>query len=115
MDSFLSKSFHESPSDVQALYPLFLRIYLHPDSFPFLSPVDYKGLGLTDYLQVIKRPMDFGTIKKNFEQGKYENMESAADDIILVFENCILYNSQGSNVSLFSFDLSFVSISLTLI
>lgn len=29
----------------------------------FLEPVDWKGLGLTDYPIVIKQPMDLGTIK----------------------------------------------------
>ena len=29
----------------------------------FLDPVDWKALGLTDYPQIIKTPMDLGTIK----------------------------------------------------
>ena len=32
-------------------------------AWPFLKPVDVQGLGLMDYFQIIKKPMDLGTIK----------------------------------------------------
>ena len=32
-------------------------------SWPFYKPVDVQGLGLHDYLDIIKQPMDLGTIK----------------------------------------------------
>jgi len=31
--------------------------------------VDWKALGLVDYPDIIKRPMDLGTIKKKLENG----------------------------------------------
>ena len=34
-----------------------------PQSYEFRKPVDYVALGLTDYLKIIKTPMDLGTIK----------------------------------------------------
>ncbi len=40
-----------------------------PESLPFRVPVDWKGLGLTDYPKIIKKPMDLGTIKKKIESG----------------------------------------------
>jgi hypothetical protein len=31
------------------------------DSFDFREPVDWKGMGLTDYPNIIKHPMDLST------------------------------------------------------
>ena len=35
------------------------------------KPVDPKQLGLPDYFEVIKKPMDLSLIKKKFEQKEY--------------------------------------------
>jgi len=43
----------------------------HNDACDFREPVDWKGLGLNDYPQVIKNPMDLGTVNKKFNIGKY--------------------------------------------
>lgn len=32
-------------------------------AWPFYKPVDVEGLGLHDYLDIIKHPMDLGTVK----------------------------------------------------
>lgn len=54
------------------------------------------GLGLHDYLEIIKTPMDLGTVKKNLKANKYKFVEEAISDINLVWENCKTYNAQGS-------------------
>lgn len=35
----------------------------HPYAWPFYSPVDAVALGLHDYHNIIKQPMDLGTIR----------------------------------------------------
>lgn len=62
----------------------------------FREPVDWKGLGLTDYLQIVKDPRDLGSIKKKIEEQGYEKVEDIANDIRLVWSNCMLYNRDGS-------------------
>jgi len=62
----------------------------------FRQPVDVEGLGLLDYLDIIKTPMDLGTVKKNLKANKYKFVEDAIVDIQLVWENCKTYNAQGS-------------------
>lgn len=41
--------------------------------------------------------MDLGTVKKKLERGKYHDVSEAADDIRLVWKNCMTYNADGSD------------------
>lgn len=65
---------------------------------PFLLPVAYEELGLTDYLNVIRRPMDISTIKKTLEDGGYTDPWSIVDDFWLMFNNAWTYNKKNSTV-----------------
>jgi len=61
----------------------------------FKDPVDHVALGLNDYPNVIEKPMDLGTVRKNL--ASYENVEQFVSDVRLVFENCITYNTVPDN------------------
>ncbi|CAM9209877.1 unnamed protein product [Ascophyllum nodosum] len=67
-----------------------------PDTLAFRSPVDPKAMNIPDYFQIVKKPMDLGTVKAKLEDGKYDGVEEVARDIRLIWSNCILYNSSGS-------------------
>ena len=64
----------------------------------FLAPVDWKGLGLTNYLDVIKKPMDLGTVGTRLEGGKYASTADVASDVELIWTNAMTYNLDGSYV-----------------
>ena len=70
----------------------------HQHSWVFNSPVDPVELGLPDYFEVIKRPMDLGTIRKKLENGVYHRLEEFHDHVHLTFDNAMLYNPEGSVV-----------------
>ena len=55
------------------------------DSELFREPVKWKELGLVDYVEVIKTPMDLGTIKKKLDAKEYLKKENCASDIRLVW------------------------------
>uniref|UniRef100_A0A7S1TEY5 Uncharacterized protein n=1 Tax=Compsopogon caeruleus TaxID=31354 RepID=A0A7S1TEY5_9RHOD len=61
-------------------------------SEPFREPVDVKGLGLTDYLSIIKSPMDFGTMIEKLDKGLYTCSSQVLNDAELIFSNCRKYN-----------------------
>ena len=65
----------------------------------FLQPVDAEALGLADYHNIVKQPMDLGTIKEKFDAKKYDNHVHVLDHIRLTFRNAILYNPADSYVS----------------
>jgi len=70
----------------------------HQHGWVFNSPVDPVELGLPDYFEVIKQPMDLGTIRKKLENGCYHSLESFHNHVSITFENAMLYNPEGSVV-----------------
>ena len=68
-----------------------------PDVEPFREPVDWRGLELYDYPKVITKMMDLGTIKRRLERGQYSTAHQVAEDIRLVWNNCMTYNADGSD------------------
>lgn len=65
---------------------------------PFLMPVAWEQLKLFDYPQIVARPMDFNTLKKNLNDGKFATYEEFLSDLQLIWDNCKLYNMQGSEI-----------------
>ncbi|KAI8969102.1 Bromodomain-containing protein [Mycotypha africana] len=65
----------------------------------FNQPVDPVFYNIPDYFDIIKRPMDLGTVEKKLSAGKYVTMDQFKEDIELVFDNCYLYNNPGDPVT----------------
>ncbi|XP_074563343.1 LOW QUALITY PROTEIN: transcription factor GTE7-like [Curcuma longa] len=68
----------------------------------FNSPVDVVGMGLHDYFQIIKTPMDLGTVKTKLNKGLYPSPAEFATDIRLTFNNALMYNPPGHVVHKFA-------------
>ncbi|CAD8089289.1 unnamed protein product [Paramecium sonneborni] len=64
----------------------------------FHNPVDEKKYGINDYYDIVKKPMDFGTVKQKLNTNQYKNCKEFYTDINLVFDNCILYNGSENEV-----------------
>ena len=64
----------------------------------FGQPVDPVALGLTDYYEIVKLPMDLGTIRKKLDLNSYRDLDTFRFDINLVFDNALLYNPEESDV-----------------
>ena len=70
-----------------------------PVTYPFVVPVDPVALNIPSYLKIIKKPMDFGTIEKNFKNGVYQSAKDFHADCMLVFQNCYKFNPEGDAVN----------------
>jgi bromodomain-containing factor 1 len=68
-------------------------------TYPFMAPVDPVALNIPAYLKIIKKPMDFGTIEKNFKSGVYQSAKDFYADAQLVFQNCYKFNPEGDAVN----------------
>ncbi|KAM9856608.1 bromodomain-containing protein 4-like isoform 2-T2 [Aulostomus maculatus] len=67
-------------------------------AWPFHKPVDAKSLGLHDYHDIIKHPMDLSTIKKKLDNRQYRDAQEFAADVRLMFSNCYKYNPPDHDV-----------------
>ncbi|MCJ8739495.1 hypothetical protein PDJAM_G00047830 [Pangasius djambal] len=83
----------------QALMPTLESLYRQdPESLPFRQPVDPMLLGIPDYFDIVKNPIDLSTIKRKLDTGQYQEPWQYVDDIWLMFNNAWLYNRKTSRV-----------------
>ena len=82
--------------EIKDVYDVVCLMLSRAGSEPFRVPVDWQGMGWLDYPEIIDKPIDLGTIKKNIEDDKYETVEDVAKDIRLIWSNCEDYNSDRS-------------------
>uniref|UniRef100_A0A1B6CTW9 Bromo domain-containing protein n=2 Tax=Clastoptera arizonana TaxID=38151 RepID=A0A1B6CTW9_9HEMI len=68
----------------------------HKDAWPFLRPVTRSEV--PDYHNIIKRPMDFGTVKHKLNMLEYRNNSEVIADARLVFDNCFIYNQADTEI-----------------
>lgn len=83
---------HSMSPVIQVITLLEEFIMKHPSADPFLRPVNTASLGLHDYNQIIKTPMDLGTIFTKCILGEYEEFEEFCFDLNLVYANAMKYN-----------------------
>ncbi|XP_057730936.1 uncharacterized protein LOC130946277 isoform X1 [Arachis stenosperma] len=57
----------------------------------FSEPVDPEEL--PDYHDIIRHPMDFGTVRKKLDGGLYTNLDQFESDVLLICSNAMQYNS----------------------
>ncbi|XP_074554176.1 bromodomain-containing protein 1 isoform X2 [Halichoeres trimaculatus] len=60
----------------------------------FTQPVDVSEV--PDYLDHIKHPMDFSTMRQRIEGQGYNNLEQFESDFNLIVDNCMKYNSKDT-------------------
>lgn len=81
------------------LRPLIHRLmYNQRNAHIFNTPVDAIGLGIPEYFSKIKKPMDFGTVRRNLLSGMYRDVTSCVNDILLVFKNAMTFNQPTHSV-----------------
>jgi E1A/CREB-binding protein len=95
----LNKGLQLAPQKLKTKCLEVLRVLQsHQHGWVFNSPVDPVELGLPDYFEVVKKPMDLGSIRKKLENGIYHKLEDFESHTHLTFDNAMLYNPEGSVV-----------------
>ncbi|KAK1609876.1 hypothetical protein QYE76_033549 [Lolium multiflorum] len=87
---------------------LLKNLMKHRSAGPFVIPVDPVKLCIPDYFDIVKHPMDLGTIQKKLNAGMYHTPWEFAADVRLTFSNAILYNPVGNAVNIMAHTMSSV-------
>ena len=83
----------------RALLPCVEKMWAQePEANPFRTPVDPTALGIPDYFDIIKKPMDMSQIKRKLDVGTYTDPWQFVQDVYLMFENAWIYNRKTSRV-----------------
>ena len=64
----------------------------------FAAPVDPISLGVPTYFDIIKVPMDLGTVQKKMDNDEIESPEEFARLVHLTFENAVKFNTMPDNI-----------------
>ncbi|ETN38190.1 uncharacterized protein HMPREF1541_06221 [Cyphellophora europaea CBS 101466] len=65
-------------------------------STPFLNPVKKKDA--PDYYNIIKQPMDLGTMTKKLKNLQYKSKKDFVDDLYQIWKNCLRFNSSPDHL-----------------
>lgn len=70
------------------------------EAWPFMDPVDPIALGVSNYFEVIKRPMDLGSIKTKLHNNTYAKVSHAhtlahTDDFHAHFNKRLAFQCEG--------------------
>lgn len=74
------------------------KLTKHKHGWVFNKPVDPLALGLHDYFDIIKHPMDLETVKSRLDKNWYNSPMEFAEDVRLTFHNAMTYNPKGQDV-----------------
>jgi len=77
-----------------------LRKYKNPDGDLLVDPFEKlpDKQAHPDYYTTIQNPISLHEIKRKHKRKKYSNVDSALQDLELMFENAKEYNEEGSNI-----------------
>lgn len=81
----------------QKLQEILRALASNPNAGPFNQPVDAVALGIPDYPQIVKTPMDLSTVSWGLED--YSSVSDCYEDTELIWSNCLLYNGQTAPIS----------------
>lgn len=65
----------------------------------FTHPVDPVALNIPTYYQIVKKPMDLGTVQTKLDNNVYEKAKDFEEEVRLVFRNCYKFNPDGDYVN----------------
>ena len=83
---------------MQILRRLVRRLVEHHHNYQGIFNTVVDTTHLPTYTDLVKSPMDLGTVRRRLEAGQYVGVDSFATDVRLVFGNAMMFNPPGHYV-----------------
>ncbi|CAN6362438.1 unnamed protein product [Urochloa humidicola] len=96
--SYKSKVESMNNSKMRLCGNILTKLMDHKSGWLFNTPVDPVLYQIPDYFDVIRHPMDLGTVKKKLTKQQYVSTDEFAADVRLTFLNAMKYNPPGNDV-----------------
>jgi hypothetical protein len=71
----------------------------HHISTIFSRPIDPERDNCPTYFQIIRQPMDLGTVRKKLQSAQYQTVRQWKDDVELIWSNSYQFNGRQSLIS----------------
>jgi hypothetical protein len=87
------------PNKLSAVLGLLLEKVIENDEAKgglFSEPVPREEF--PEYYELIKKPMDYGTMKQKLERGEYRSAHAMQKDFVLIMSNCVQFNAPDSEI-----------------
>lgn len=78
----------------ELLLSILEKLAVYDDEGIFAEPVDLSEV--PDYLDIVKEPMDFSTMRNKINSNQYSCVEDFEVDFFLMTSNCLKYNKEKS-------------------
>ena len=76
----------------EAIESMLKKIIADKNAYPFLAKV--RRMQAPDYYNIIRRPMDLGTMQRNLKTGTYfKSKAHFLEELNLIWDNCLTYNT----------------------
>lgn len=82
------------------------RMMVRPHAWIFNKPVDVVEHKVPDYFNIIKHPMDLGTVKSKLLSNQYSSPMEFAADVRLTFKNAMTFNPPKHDVHIMAETMS---------
>ena len=75
------------------MLPILQQLKSYKHSWPFLEPVDAQTLGIPEYYEIVKEPMDLSKVEQKLKSAKYTSPQEFYRDVNLMIKNSYLFNA----------------------
>ncbi|KAJ3409100.1 Transcriptional activator spt7 [Chytridiales sp. JEL 0842] len=93
-----SKWAHDYRIGQEQLYEALERTLNDLKNYSVGLPATLNKRDVPDYYDIIKKPMDLGTMTKKLQALQYNSKEEFAEDLYQIWANCLIYNTAPDSI-----------------